>query len=155
MKEEQMTRVLSEVSHYLKGCDDEALNKLPKKLINFIESNKSKDYECNFDYRKRLSELNIMPETKSFIALICISYWCDEESKQELLKQLNQNDIDYQKELSAKYTDMFAKPEETVKQQNEAVEKEESKEIVKYNEEKWYQVIFSKIKKILFFWKKN
>ena len=162
MKQEQMPRVLSEVSHYLKGCDERLLNKLPEKLRNFIEDNKDKEYNCTFDYRKKLSELNLMPETKSFITLIYISYWCDEESKQKLIKELKQNDIDYEKELSEKYSVIFPNANNNYNsnndnnnKQDEAIEKEETKEVVTYNETKWYQVIFSKIKKVLFFWKKN
>lgn len=95
---------VSEVLHYLKGINQVDIDKLPNKLINFLEENASKDYICDFDYTKPLSELDVLDETKGLLGLICLNYWCEtEEEKAEFRQKLNENENQYQKELREKY----------------------------------------------------
>lgn len=97
-------KAISEVLHYLKGIRQIDIDKLPKGLLNFLEENASKDYICDFDYTKPLSELDLLDETKGMLGLICINYWCEtEEEKAEFKKKLNANEIQYQKELRERY----------------------------------------------------
>lgn len=97
-------KAISEVLHYLKGIRQIDIDKLPKRLLNFFEENAAKDYICDFDYTKPLSELNLLDETKGILGLICINYWCEtEEEKETFKKNLNTNEIQYQKELREKY----------------------------------------------------
>ena len=91
---------VSEVLHYLKGINQVDIDKLPNKLINFLEENASKDYICDFDYTKPLSELDLLDETKGILGLICLNYWCEtEEEKEDFKKKLNANEIQYKKEI--------------------------------------------------------
>jgi len=95
---------MSEVLHYLKGIRQVDIEKLPKKFLNFLKENASKDYICDFDYTKPLKELNLLDETKGILGLICLSYWCEtEEEKNKFNKRLNENEIKYQEELREKY----------------------------------------------------
>lgn len=97
-------KAISEVLHYLKGIRQIDIDKLPKRLLNFLEENASKDYICDFDYTKPLSELDLLDETKGILGLICINYWCEtEEEKAEFKKKLNANEIQYQNELIERY----------------------------------------------------
>lgn len=101
---EKNAKAISEVLYYLKGIRKIDIDKLPKKLLNFLGKNASKDYICDFDYTKPLSELNLLDETKGMLGLICINYWCEtEEEKAEFKKKLNENEIQYQKELRERY----------------------------------------------------
>lgn len=103
---------ISEVLHYLKGINQTDIDKLPNKLMNFLEENASKDYICDFDYTKPLSELDLLDETKGLLGLICLNYWCEtEEEKAEFTRKLNENENQYQKELREKYNpdDIFKK----------------------------------------------
>lgn len=101
---EKNAKAISEVLYYLKGIRQIDIDKLPKKLLNFLEKNASKDYICDFDYTKPLSELDLLDETKGMLGLICINYWCEtEEEKAEFKKKLNENEIQYQKELRERY----------------------------------------------------
>lgn len=95
---------MSEVLHYLKGIRKVDIDKLPKKLLNFLEENASKDYICDFDYSKPLRELKLLDDTKGILGLICLNYWCEtEEEKNNFKNILNENEIQYQKELREKY----------------------------------------------------
>lgn len=100
---------MKEVLHYLKGIREEDVNKIPKKIMNFLEENASKEYICDFDYTKPLKDLNITDEAKGIITYICYSYWCEtEENKTVLLKKLNENTRIFQQELKEKYpNDVF------------------------------------------------
>lgn len=87
---------ITEVIYYLKGIKQEDINKIPKKLMQYLNENVSKDYRCNFDYNKPLKELDLLDETRGIIGMICYNYWCTtEEQKEQYLKMLSQNEQQY------------------------------------------------------------
>ena len=95
---------MAEVIYYLKGIRQEDVDKIPKKFIQFLNENASKEYICNFDYKKPLKELNILDETRGIIGMICYNYWWVTEQQKELyLKRLSQNEQQYQEILHEKY----------------------------------------------------
>lgn len=95
---------MAEVIYYLKGIRQEDVDRIPKKLMQYLNENASKEYICNFDYNKPLKELNILDETRGIIGMICYNYWCVTEQQKELyLKRLSQNEQQYQKKLQEKY----------------------------------------------------
>ena len=86
---------MKEVLQYLKGIRKEDVDKIPKKFMNFLEENASKEYECQFDFAKPLKELDLLDETKGIITIICYKCWCEtEEQKQNFLEKLNENEIE-------------------------------------------------------------
>lgn len=103
--------VFAEVKHYLKGIRQEDIDKIPKKILKYINENASKDYKCNFDYNAPLKDLNILDETRGFIGLICYYYWCNtKELKKSFLKRINENEKRFQEKLKEKYNyDIFLK----------------------------------------------
>lgn len=95
---------MAEVMYYLKGIRQEDVDKIPKKFIQFLNENASKEYICNFDYNRPLKELNILDETRGIIGMICYNYWCVTEQQKELyLNKLSQNEQQYQGILHEKY----------------------------------------------------
>ena len=95
---------MAEVMYYLKGIRQEDVDKIPKKFLQFLNENASKEYICNFDYNKPLKELNILDETRGIIGMICYNYWCEtEEQKRKFRNHLNMNEQIYQEELRKKY----------------------------------------------------
>ena len=76
---------ITETLHYLKGINQEDINKIPKKFMVFLKENASKNYSCNFDYTKPLKELNLTNETKGLISMICLNYWCETDEQKKLL----------------------------------------------------------------------
>ena len=104
MVREKYANAMSEVLHYLKGVRKEDKDKIPKKLIEFLEANASKEYICSFDYTKPLKELKLLDETRGFIGIICFNYWCDtEEKKNQFKNRMCENENIYQEELREKY----------------------------------------------------
>ena len=95
---------MAEVIYYLKGIKQEDIDKIPKKFIQYLNENASKEYKCDFDYNKPLKELNLLDETRGIIGMICYNYWCiTEKQKEQYLKRLSQNEQQYQKILNEKY----------------------------------------------------
>lgn len=95
---------MAEVLHYLKGIEEKDINKIPRKLMEFIKENASTDYICNFDYTKPLIELDLLDETKGLIAMICYNYWCEnDEEKEQFSYTLQKNEEIYQQDIKNKY----------------------------------------------------
>lgn len=114
MVNERYSIAISETLHYLKGINQDDINKIPNKFMLFLKENASSNYSCNFDYNKPLKELNLTKEAKGIIAMICLNYWCEtEEQKTKFRNHLNINEQAYQEELQKKYNidDIFRKRE--------------------------------------------
>ena len=104
MVNERYAIAMSETLHYLKGINQNDLDIIPNKFIQFLNDNCSMDYKCNFDYTKPLKELDISNEARGLIAMICLNYWCtDEEQKEMFKKHLTENELKYQEELRKQY----------------------------------------------------
>ena len=95
---------ISETLHYLKGINQDDIDKIPNKFMLFLKENADDNYSCNFDYNKPLKELNLTKEAKGIIAMICLNYWCEtEEQKTKFLNHLNINEQNYQEKLKRIY----------------------------------------------------
>ena len=112
MVNERYSIAIAETLHYLKGINQEDINKIPNKFMLFLKENAADNYSCDFDYNKPLKELNLTNETKGLIAMICLNYWCEtEEQKIKFRNHLNVNEQAYQEELKRMYNidDIFKK----------------------------------------------
>lgn len=128
----QNANAIAEVVYYLKGIRQEDIDKIPKKLLEYLNNNASKEYECNFDFNKPLNELELLEETRGIIGMICYNYWCEtEEQKANYLKKINQNEQKYQEELRKKYnTDNIFKKDDNTMLHNSV----EGKSLMEYKE---------------------
>lgn len=67
--------------------------KIPKKLVDFFERNKAKDYVFDIDFSKALKEQKFSEKTLPLLAMINLNYWCETpEEKQELIAIYKEND---------------------------------------------------------------
>lgn len=135
---------MAEVIYYLKGVRQEDIDKIPKRLMQYLNENASKEYKCDFDYNKPLKELNLLDETRGIIGMICYNYWCiNEMQKEQYLMNLSKNEQRYQEILNEKYnTNMLLKSEneENTKQTIYITKMIECKESI-------FKKLFLKIKK--------
>lgn len=143
------SNALYQISEILKYVDDSLKNKIPEKFINYIESNKSKDYNWEIDTNLPLEEQDLLQPTKEILTVIYRNYICNNSEREELDKVLNENEINYQNELREKYN-----PDNIFKKRNKNIEPEQvendTTSIVVYKES-FFKKILSKIK--LFFHK--
>ena len=135
-------KVFSEVYVILNQLEEESLKKIPEKIFNQIRENAKIDVDY-IDKHVPLEEVNLMDETKEFLAIISYYYFCDEEEKQKWDEILNENERKYQETLKQKYN-----PEEIFKVKQENINKEEKNvelDLVEYKE-KFIVRLINKIK---------
>lgn len=138
---------MAEVIWYLNGIKEDDIDKIPKKIINFIKENASKDYKCTFDYNRPLKELNLLDDTRGIIGMLCYKYWCTtKEQKEMYIKKLNSNEKNYQNKINEKYN-----PDNLFKSINRRVEdiqnNENNTNMIEYKES-ILQRIIAKIKSL-------
>lgn len=136
----------AEINQILNLLDDKYVNKIPIKVREFFETEKNKEYKPNISIDKPLYEQNIQRETISLLTLLQISYWCEsQEEKEEILKELAENDVIKEKELREKYNtdNIFKKKENNI----EDIQKE-AKSLIAYKEPNIIRKILDKIKKL-------
>ena len=126
-----LKKAFSEVDMILDLIDSEMKNKVSANFIKFIKEEKDNNYKPNINPELPLEEQNILPETIDILALLKLNYWCNEEEKKELLKVLNKNEQQFQKEAKEKYDiDKLLKTNKT-KEIIDLPEKVESENFIK------------------------
>ena len=126
----EYSEAIVEILDILNNSDETIYNKIPKKLIEFWQRNKSETYKPNLDHSKKLTEMNLKEKTKSIIAMIYLNYLCDEDEKKETILILKNNENAYQKEIREKYN-----PDNIFKNTNKEVMTEQNiniTDMVKY-----------------------
>lgn len=97
-------RTLCDIDVILNVLPEEDRDKVPIKLRNIIAENKLEDYESNIKEDIPIEEQDVHPDTQTFLAMLYLNYWCeDEEEKKELNKLFAENEKMYEKELNEKY----------------------------------------------------
>ena len=144
MENVEYSNSLYQVSEIINYLSPELKNKIPKKLLTYFEQNKSKNYNWNLDKTKSLKEQDLLENTKEILTMIYKEYLCDEKKKQEIEKVLIENEINYQKSLSKKYSsDVFSKKNRV----SVYTDKTSNVELLK-QEESIFKRIINKIKSI-------
>lgn len=135
---------LYQVSEILKYITPKLKRRIPKKVISYIESNKSKDFNWKIDKTLPLEKQELLPTTKELITVLYKDYMCDDIAKAKLNKVLNDNQIKYENEVREKYN-----PDNIFKERNKSYETNkrtiENNEIVSYKES-FLSKIINKIK---------
>ena len=99
----EYSEAIVEVLEILQYSDDNIIEKIPKKLIEFWQRNKSTTYKPNLDHSKSINEMDLKKKTKSIISMIYLNYLCNDEEKNNIKLILKDNEEKYQQELGEKY----------------------------------------------------
>lgn len=99
----EYSEAIVEVLDILQNSDDYIVERIPKKLIEFWQRNKSTTYKPNLDHSKPINEMDLKSKTKSLITMIYLNYLCNENEKKNIELILKNNEEKYQKELREKY----------------------------------------------------
>ena len=94
---------LTEVNTILDFMEEEYINKLPNKLINFIKDNMDTSYSTDISINIPINEQNIKKDTKILLSLIYRNYWCSPEEKEELIERDFYIKRKNEKEMCKKY----------------------------------------------------
>ncbi len=131
---EAMVEILDILDH----SEDDIKNRIPQKLINFWNENKSKTYKPDLDHSKPIKEMGIKKKTKTIIAMIYLNYLCDGKEKEELKKQMIKNDEAVKEKYDA--AKLFENQKKEVAKENVT-----NMEMVEYKEP-FFKKIINKIK---------
>ena len=131
---EAMVEILDILDH----SEDDIRKRIPAKLINFWNENKSKTYKPQLDHSKPIKEMGIKKKTKTIIAMIYLNYLCDGKEKEELKKQMIKNDEAVKEKYDA--AKLFENQKMEVAKENVA-----NMEMVEYKEP-FFKKIINKIK---------
>ena len=144
--DEKTRKIYSEVYEILILLGNRFINKLPNKLFELIQKEKSNLYNPKYNLDIPLENQDVKEETIAIIALFKLKYWCEsEEEKKELEYIFQKNEEIYQEKLKEKYD--YEKLFNKKKLVNEHKVKNTS--MIKYKEN-ILKTIINKIKKILF-----
>lgn len=145
----------SEVYAIINLLEDEYLDKIPKKIINFFDEEREKNYIPVIDVNVSLLKQNLQRETMILLTILKLNYWCNsEEEKQEIRDNLYRNQqikIKKQKELEEQYNpnNLFKNRTKT----NTSNDSPSNLEMIEYKKQNFIQVLLNKIKN--FFKRRN
>lgn len=141
----EIRRTFCDIDIILNALPEEDRNKVPMKFRNLISENKLEGYESTIRIDIPIEEQDLHPDTKTFIAMLYLNYWCkDEEEKAEIKRIFIENEKKYQKELEEKFevfkndnnqvTDSVSNETESEEVMTKNVAQTEESQIVVYKE---------------------
>lgn len=141
----EYSEAMVEVLDILEHTDEELVNKIPKKLIEFFEENKSKTYKSNLDHSVPINEMKLQEKTRALISMIYISYLCDKEEKEKIEAEIKNTVV--QKEQQEIKLETIKEQQKAQQIETKIEQKEEPKkqEITEYKEP-FFKRIINKIK---------
>ena len=128
----------------LNHLSKEELNKIPEDVLKNIKKHKDKEYMWKYDESKRLEEQTFDRNTIAILSYINMEYLLSKEQKDLMEKIHELNEQNFANEIQEKYDskDLFKNKNKT----NINVENENA--IAKLENNKWYNKMFSFIKRI-------
>lgn len=136
-------KCLVEVDEVLNHLSKEELNKIPEDVLKGIKKHKDKEYMWKYDESKQLEEQTFDRNTIVILSYINMEYLLSKEQK-DLMEKLHElNEQNFTNQIQEKYDskDIF-KNKNNINVENENA-------IAKLENNKWYNKMFSFIKRIL------
>ncbi len=88
----ELNKSMSEVYAIFSNMTDELKSKIPEKVKQFIRKNRDYDYLPKINKTQNLKEQQLMPQTRSLLAVYYLLYLCkSNEEKQEIINNLKKN----------------------------------------------------------------
>lgn len=131
---------MTEVLNILENSEEEIVNKIPKKLIEFFEKNKDTTYKPQLDHTKPIQEMEIKEKTKDIITLIYLKYLCKQNENDQILHIINE------KQNQEKIIETYSRDKLFNKKEKQENKYQDSISIIKYKES-FFKRILNKIKR--------
>lgn len=153
IEEKNYRNALVELNIILSMTSDDLVSKIPKNMRDFFKRNQSSDYEANIDTSLPINEQQLLPKTKSLMAMIYRYYFCNEVERKEYDEILSKNQQKYDEEIKEKL-DPFKNIEISKTQQEEqqsvpilkGTRIEEANSLIAIENKNIFKRIFEKIK---------
>ena len=146
----------TELVEIFKFVEEPILEKIPEKIKEELQKIAKKEHKFEIDKTKKLSEQNLLPETKNLLAGIFIKYCCREEDGNEILIACKENEERIEREKREKYNPdtIFEKRKEIKENDSEEIEEVKGPDcfkLVVIEKLPWYKKITRTIGNL--FWK--
>lgn len=145
---ENNIKAYSEIYSIINLLEDEYLEKIPKKVIDFFDEERDKEYNPIIDVDVSLFEQNLQRKTVVLLIILKLNYWCSsEEEKQEIIDNLYKNKqikMQNEKEIEEQYNidNIFNKKNEV---REKITESSENMQLVEYKEQGFIKRLLNKI----------
>ena len=139
-------KCLVEVDEVLNHLSKEELNKIPEDVLKNIKKHKDKEYMWKYDESKRLEEQTFDRNTIAILSYINMEYLLSKEQKDLMEKIHELNEQNFANEIQEKYDSKDLFKNKNKNKNNINVENENA--IAKLENNKWYNKMFSFIKRI-------
>ena len=136
-----------EVVEILRYIPREDYNKIPKNKITLFEKNANENYNFKYNPNISLNEQNVSKRAKAIIAILFRDYWATSEQREKIIAKQNYDRKKLEIEKVKKYNPNDIFKNNIVNNQNNA---NEEVSLIKVDNKKWYQKIFSFFNKYFF-----
>lgn len=94
----------SEICEFLGLLGTKYVCKIPSKLLQLFENNKSENYTSHINPNIPIKEQSLNEDTLTLIAILNLKYWCEDENERQRLTTIYKNNEDlYQEELKERF----------------------------------------------------
>lgn len=90
MTYEDYADLAAEMNILFRYIDDELVEKIPTKIIEFFQDIASPTFKSKIDPRFPLDEQYLLPSTECMLTLLYRQYWCSPEEREEIDKMLTE-----------------------------------------------------------------
>jgi uncharacterized membrane protein YheB (UPF0754 family) len=91
MTYEDYSNLAAEMNILFRYIDDDLVEKIPQKIIEFFQDIASPTFHSKIDPRFPLEEQSLLPSTECMLTLLYRQYWASDEEREELDKILIEN----------------------------------------------------------------
>ena len=135
----------SEVCEFLGLLGAYYISKLPNKLVELCEENKSEEYVPHIKTNIPIKDQSLSEDTLAIIAVLNLQYWCEDENEIKRLKEVyKKNEEEYQRTLQEKYNS-----DDIFKNKRKQYEPTNTTEMVEYKSLPFYKRWINIIKRRL------
>ena len=138
-------QAVSEVIEILKHSEQQIMDKIPRKFIDFLNENTDKEYKAKINFNDETWDESIKEDTKAILALIYRDYIVSKEERNKLLEEEQKQINKQQQELYEKYNpdNIFKKKVDTSQKKDK--ESINNMQLIEIKEEIWFKKIWKKI----------
>ena len=89
MREVEYSEAAVEVLNILNYIGKEDVARIPQSFIKFLTGISSNNYKTKFNYEQPINELDLKKQTKELLGFIYITWWADNQEREEYKKLIH------------------------------------------------------------------
>ena len=146
MENIEYSNSLYQINEIIKYMAPNLKARIPKRILSYIETNKSKEFDWQIDKTLPLEKQDLLQTTKEILTVLYKDYMCNDVERIKLEGRLNDNERKYQEELRQKYNPDNIFKDKT-KESFATITENEKTSVVTYKES-FFSKIINKIRLI-------